>query len=620
MVTNLKKDALFENASLLERTFSILLVEDNPGDVLIVKELLKSSGIDFSLKNVATLKETILLCVEREFDIVLLDLGLPDSVGLETLKKIQVFNVKSPVIVMTGLDDEDIALESLREGAQDYLVKNRLTVDNILRGIKYGIERKKILDLLKKNARQFSLISATATAINECEDAAPIYAVTCRNISLLLDKAGVITYDLFDGGKIHTSGVESIEPWFDRIKQFTGINLHSPLLHSDVPGKEILGRFIDGKLHNLTYEMEEAYIEFTAGRSLGGPSKIKDINIYIIGFQKRGTVYGGAVIFSPDKISVDDVNIIETVGNQISVSLHRRAIEQDLKLSEAKYRHLNKELEVKVRDRTRDLEQSNYQLNQELIERHLAEDSLIKSELRLKELNATKDKFFSIIAHDLKNPFTCLLGATELLNEKIGTMDNEQILELIQILNDSAKSGYEILQNLLDWSRSQTGMITFNPGIINLKELIDENISDLKLCSSRKEINLFSDVKADLPVFSDKNVIDTVLRNLISNAIKFTHKSGTVKISVVNEGDVVVVKVRDTGIGIPEKNIGDLFRIDTKYSRPGTGMEQGTGLGLKICKEFVEMQGGELRVQSVVNEGSDFIFTIPAYDRSSKRG
>ncbi len=131
METNLKKELIFENTSLIEKSFTILLVEDNPGDVVIIKELLKSTGVDFSMKHVSTLKETILLCVENVFDVVLLDLGLPDSTGLETLKKIQVFNVKSPVIVMTGLDDEDIALESLREGAQDYLVKNRLTSDNI---------------------------------------------------------------------------------------------------------------------------------------------------------------------------------------------------------------------------------------------------------------------------------------------------------------------------------------------------------------------------------------------------------------------------------------------------------------------------------------------------------
>ena len=354
------------------------------------------------------------------------------------------------------------------------------------------------------------------------------------------------------------------------------------------------------------------------GRSLPG---IPGINIYLAGFMKRGyCLWWGNYLFAGNTIGVDDINIIETVSNQVSLSLHRRSIERGLKLSETRYRKLNKELEQKVKERTRDLERSNYQLNQELIERHLAEEALKKSETRLKELNATKDKFFSIIAHDLKNPFTCLLGTTELLSEKINTMDKEQVRELVQILNDSAKSGYEILQNLLDWSRSQTGMLTYNPGMINLKKLIDDNISDLRLPSSKKEIIVFSDVKADMPVFSDKNIINAVLRNLLNNAIKFTHRFGTVKISAVNDGNEVTVSVTDTGIGIPEKNIDDLFRIDTKYSRPGTGMEQGTGLGLKICKEFIEMQGGKIRVESIVNEGSEFIFTVPAFDRTTKRG
>jgi len=150
MESNSNKDLAFEGTLLKDRSLRILLVEDNPGDVLIINELLKASGIDFSLMHVSSLKETLMLCVENEFDVILLDLGLPDSTGVETLKKIQVFKMKSPVVVMTGLDDEDAALESLREGAQDYLVKSRLTSDNILRGIKYGIERMKIQELLKK--------------------------------------------------------------------------------------------------------------------------------------------------------------------------------------------------------------------------------------------------------------------------------------------------------------------------------------------------------------------------------------------------------------------------------------------------------------------------------------
>ena len=190
-----KTELFYDNSLSTDSGLAILLVEDNPGDVLIVKELLKSSGIDFSLRHVSTLKETLSVCLSNEFNIILLDLGLPDSLGLETLKKIQVFNIKTPVIVMTGLDDEDIALQSLREGAQDYLVKSRLTSDSILRGIKYGIERKKIQDLLKKNARQFSLLSSMTAAINESEDIPAILALTCKNISQLLEKAGVVAVE-----------------------------------------------------------------------------------------------------------------------------------------------------------------------------------------------------------------------------------------------------------------------------------------------------------------------------------------------------------------------------------------------------------------------------------------
>lgn len=617
MDAKLKKELVFDNTSLIDKSLSILLVEDNPGDVVIIKELLKSTGVSFSLKHVPTLRETLLLCVENEYDIVLLDLGLPDSLGLETLKKMQVFNVRCPVVVMTGLDDEDIALESLREGAQDYLVKNRLTPDNILRGIKYGIERKKIHDLLTKNARQFSLLSSTATAINECEDISSIYDITCRNLSLLLGKAGMIAIDLNEEGKIHSSGIETIEPWNNQIKRITGLNPHYPLQKIEDHKNEIVDLFRTGKLHRLDFEYQNISNPDVTSRD---SANLPDINIYSIGFIKRGTIYGGLLIFAKDSIGEDDINIIETVSNQVSLSLHRKSIEMDLKSSEARYRQLSKELEVKVKERTHDLEHSNYQLNQELIERHQTEEALKKSEASLRELNATKDKFFNIIAHDLKNPFTCLLGSTELLNERLNQMSKDQIRELVQILNDSAKSGYEILQNLLDWSRSQTGLITFNPEMINLKDLIDDNVSNLWLLSSKKDISMFSELFDDMHVFADKNILNAVMRNLLNNAIKFTHKSGTIIISVANTGEEVIVSVKDSGIGIPEKNINDLFRIDTKYTRPGTGMEQGTGLGLKICKEFVEMQGGKIWVQSTVNKGSEFLFSIPADVRAAKRG
>lgn len=429
MDTSLKKELTSKGPSGKDRSVGILLVEDNPGDAVIIREMLNSSALDFTLERAATLKEAILLLTDKEYDIILLDLGLPDSIGLDSLKKIQEFNLKATVIVLTGLDDEEAAIEALKEGAQDYLLKNRLISDYFIRGIKYGIERKKM--------------------------------------------------------------------------------------------------------------------------------------------------------------------------------------EHDLKSSEASYRKLSEELDVKVRDRTRDLEQSNYRLKLELIERHQAEDALRKSETRLKELIKAKDTLFSIIAHDLKNPFTCLLGSTEILLSQIGGMTSHEIQELAQVLNDSAKSGYSILQNLLDWSRSQTGMIVLHPENIHLKSIIEENISDLKYSSDQKEIEVTTDVQEDLDIITDKNLLNAILRNLLNNAVKFTHNSGKVSITATRANNEVTVSVKDTGIGIPESEIDELFGIENGHTRPGTNMEQGTGLGLKICREFVEMLGGMIWAESIDNEGSNFTFTLP---------
>ena len=283
----------------------------------------------------------------------------------------------------------------------------------------------------------------------------------------------------------------------------------------------------------------------------------------------------------------------------------------DLKKAEANLKSLNAELEQKVIGRTKDLETANYRLHKELKERILADEALQKSESQLKELNATKDKFFNIVAHDLKNPFTSLLGSSELLIQNIHKLDNEKIIKLAKILNDSAKSGYAILLNLLDWSRSQTGMLTFNPEKINLRKLINENILNQELSSVNKEIEVRSEIKEDIFVFADKNMINTVLRNILSNAIKFTPRFGKVIVRSIVDKDKVIVSVKDTGIGISKENIENIFRIDAKFSVPGTENEQGTGLGLKLSKEFVEKQGGRIWVESIENEGSEFMFTIP---------
>ncbi len=258
-----------------------------------------------------------------------------------------------------------------------------------------------------------------------------------------------------------------------------------------------------------------------------------------------------------------------------------------------------------------DLEDVNLKLQKELTDRILSDEALKQSELKLKELNATKDKFFNIVAHDLKNPFTSILGSSELLYQNIYQLENKNIASLAKIINDSAKNGYAILQNLLDWSRSQTGLLTINPENINIRNLTDEVISSVSQVASNKEIEIRSETKDNIFVVTDKNMIKTILRNLLSNAIKFSYRKGHVRVSAVIDHNKVIVAVRDNGIGIPKDNLDKIFRIDTKISIPGTESEMGTSLGLKLCKEFAEKLGGKIWVESVENKGSEFYFSLP---------
>jgi signal transduction histidine kinase/FixJ family two-component response regulator len=602
-----------DNFSLPEPSIKILMVEDNPGDVVLINQLLKSHGVNFNLTHSPDLKKTSVISAGKEFDVMLLDLGLPGSTGLETLKRAKALNTELPIVVMTGLDDEDVALESLREGAQDYLVKSKLTTDSILRSIKYGIERKKIEDLLKRHTRQFSLLSTATGLITRLEDISSIYDITCENITLLLGNASAMVVEIKDSGVIQMSCLEWLQPWAEKIEAISGIIVNNPVLKTFHIDKEFTAFFNDGKLHEIgggLYTLFSGKIKRAECAELEKLMGIK--NIYVIGFAKGIKLYGGAIVFSAKPISDDDAHIIETISSQASLSIHKRVIEKELRVSEYKYRKLNKELEQKVRERTIDLEFANNKLQDELTERTRTQEALKKSEIKLKELNATKDKFFNIVAHDLKNPFTSLLGGSELLFDNIDKMNKDNIKDLATILNDSAKGGYAILQNLLDWSRSQTGMLQISPEKVNLKDLIDENIANLQLPASNKSITLTSELVKDVILVSDKNMINTILRNLLNNAVKFTPRGGMIIVSTKSGPYEVLITVKDSGIGIPQERIPNLFRIDARHSDPGTDNEQGTGIGLKLCKEFIEKLGGRIWVESTMNKGSEFKFAIPA--------
>ena len=229
----------------------------------------------------------------------------------------------------------------------------------------------------------------------------------------------------------------------------------------------------------------------------------------------------------------------------------------------------------------------------------------------LQELNATKDKFFSIIAHDLRNPFNSIIGFSSLLLSNYDLYDKERVIKFIQRIHNSGESIFKLLENLLQWSRIQTNRMEFTPETINLKQLVDATLSVVTNNAEAKQINLTNLILEDIMIVVDSNMISTVIRNLVSNAIKFTHENGQITISSKLLNDHVEVTISDTGVGMPDDDLKKLFRIDTQFTVPGTANEKGSGLGLILCKEFIEKNNGIIWAESSLGKGSDFKFTLP---------
>jgi PAS domain S-box-containing protein len=253
-------------------------------------------------------------------------------------------------------------------------------------------------------------------------------------------------------------------------------------------------------------------------------------------------------------------------------------------------------------------------LGREITKRKQAELQLAKYAEQLKALNDTKDKFFSIIAHDLRGPFNILLNLSDILTSEIDTLTKDEIKGYNNELRISLTKQYELLINLLDWSKMQDGRFSLKSQIVLLHKEVSNVIVSLALSASNKGIELINNVEENISVFADINMLQLVLRNLISNSIKFTKKNGWVAVAAVKNGMFVEVVVSDNGIGISEEDLNKLFKIDVSYSTKGTENETGTGLGLMLCKEIIEKHNGKIWVESKLNKGSKFIFTLPADD------
>jgi PAS domain S-box-containing protein len=255
---------------------------------------------------------------------------------------------------------------------------------------------------------------------------------------------------------------------------------------------------------------------------------------------------------------------------------------------------------------------------EDITERKHAEAALLSAHRELKEknwqlqeLNASKDKFFSIISHDLRSPFTTLLGFAQLLDAKALTYTPEELQHKAMRIRTSAERLYALLENLLTWSRLQRGLMEYRPEHIDMWELVVQNFDLFQNKSEEKQVALQNRIEPGTVVYADEQMIDTVLRNLLSNALKFTSADDTITVSGRHKDLWLHVSVQDTGVGMDAETMSRLFRDDTQQTSPGTAGEKGTGLGLLLCQELVQQNGGSMRVDSEEGQGTTFLFTVP---------
>lgn len=236
---------------------------------------------------------------------------------------------------------------------------------------------------------------------------------------------------------------------------------------------------------------------------------------------------------------------------------------------------------------------------------------LIESEEKLKNLNASKDKFFSIVAHDLRSPFTSLIGYSEFLKEDLEDLSKEEIELFANNIHESSQIVFNLLENLLQWSRVQTDRIKIDPEIYDISQLVYSTFNLLKNNAKKKSITLVNNIPPRTLVYSDVQTISSVVQNLLSNAIKFTPREGEIEVGCKLKKDELDIFVSDTGVGIKDEDKEKLFKIDMHLTTEGTEKEEGSGLGLILCKELIEKNNGNIWVGSELGKGSTFYFTLP---------
>ena len=532
----------------------ILLVEDNDDDALLIRESL--SGTALEIDRAERLSTALAQLTLGKFDAVLLDLSLPDAWGLETIRRLRREAAAVPIVVLTGLNDEEIAMRAVEEGAQDYLFKGQADGHLLARSLRYAIQRHRAEETLKERNRELLILQKISETILGSLDLKAV-------LEKILEEAMVT--DSFDLGNIRL---------LDRSGEMLEVVAGRGYRHSEhVLGHRALARTTESEQSKFGDRLfREPCIEEEL-QQCGGYRTLKKEGVesfIMVPVRANGEVVGTLQLASrtPRKFKPEEVNLLQTIGNQLGVAVQKAQLYEET----------------------------------------------VRQAVELERANKLQADFTAMIAHDLRSPLMNIMGVAEVMVAGMfGSVSREQTKWLGRIQSNS-QSLVDLVSDFLDVSKLESGYIDLSRETLNLSGLIQKNLDSYRVLALDKKISIRGSVDPSLPVIhADPRRLDQVLSNLISNAIKFTREDGEVEVgATLMDAARVKVWVGDNGVGIAANEIGRLFE---KYRQGGNvkhSSHRGTGLGLVICKMIVEAHGGRIWVESVEGKGTTFFFSLPA--------
>jgi signal transduction histidine kinase/DNA-binding response OmpR family regulator len=586
--------------------YTILIVDDDPISLDAVAGYLE--GFGFKIE-VAPEGESALKKVQQIWpDLILLDVMMPDIDGFEVCDQLKAGEATKdiPVIFMTSLTDIDDIVRGFEVGGVDYICKP-IQYKELLARITNHLQIRHLTQSLREQADELQQTNEDLLKVTDDLQEANI-ALSKRAVQLeACNQVGQQVTSILNLDELITQVVESIQTKFGYY--FVGIWLlnkqqNRVVLQAGV--KRDQGEWL-GPSFSVALDAKRSAIAWTCRtREVYLSDNVEHDPKYL---PLEGLLRTRSELALPLQIGEEMIGALGIQSDQLAAfdSEDKRVLQI-----------LASQIAIAIRNAWL------YELEKRL---HSMEEERASA---LAKLNADKDKFFSIISHDLRNPFNVLLGNAKLLVKGIDSFSNQELEEISQGILNGAKAAHNLLENLLTWSRMQReGGIEYRPEPVEVSTLAEDIVNLLQQAAIEKEIGLRNTIEKGLSVYADKDMIEMVLRNLTGNALKFTPRGGTVTLAAKiknNNGNghprqpkshFVEVAVKDTGVGMSQENVGKLFRIDVHHSTLGTEKEQGTGLGLIICKEMVERNGGQIWVESKPGKGTTVGFTVPQTTLSS---